>query len=1091
MSRTERQQLKERLRERLRRFFLGDDIFVSYSRKDGLNYAQALAAQLTKRGFLRFIDLLGTDPDERVPESLKSKVRRSTVFILVATEGAALSSAVSEEVAEFAKTKRPIIPIDINGALKHARYEPLVRGLAQTEETDPTHPSDQVMSRIENSFKYTRRNQTLRKVFLGTVVGIFALILSGIVVTHVIARQATEANNRRSAAEERTRLAEERLKEAETKALEAEEQAVAAATRADAAASREEDATRRAKSAERLRAAAETKAGAAERRRLVAEDRRSEADRLAAAARAEAERQQQVNAAQRLANEAELVLKHQPDQLPRSIYLAADSLSQFDSLGIRSLDADVALREGLMLMPRLKRAVDLGESDKLSSARTPDGRYLALASGKRVRVLDTTKDWSVEITLDYPNNGVGNIWLTLSANGRFLATRYTDPASSSALLQVWDVATGKAVTPPWKPIRIEDLSFEFSPDGRYLAVTDGTVTQVYETLTGREVSPPLRSATTPYVMKFSPDGKYLATTGHDKSVAIWDWKNVSGRPAALLEHDARLGDIIFDNSGRYLATKCENYTVRVWDWAADAGRPITPPMKFDGHVHFLSFSPKSRYFAATSWGNARVLEIAKRDAYNELANTFSVAGSRKPSRTSTEEVLRLNPGGFINSIAFSGDENYLATGRYGKMASVWEITTGREVVRVPGYPSVGDVFFRPDDARRLAIRSDNLLREWEVGGVQPAARAEHTSWISALAFSPNGRYFATATPYYDSRGKAHVYVWEVQSGHRVNDIEFVALSGDKKSNYSPSELKFSPDGRYLVIASTVQGNSVRAGACIWAEWDTPHPREIACIDNESGVNALAFSNNGEYLAIAGNDGFARIWEDWDTHHPLLLAEINHEKLPRPLLAETSQEKIVSEVTFSSDGSYIATVSGNVARVWEWRNNVAQPLVTLGDQSPYRSVAFSQNGKYITTVVAHVAVVWDWKTDGGRVVARLRHDGSGVERVGFTPDGQYLYTGGMDSTIRLWEAWETASPREVTRLRADQSQHNIAFSGDGKYLGTVPVGYHHILMWLWRPKDLLAEACSALKGTIVVENWFQVPWEEYIKFSNLSICQRFK
>jgi hypothetical protein len=39
------------------RFLFGDDIFISYSRADGITYAEGLASELAKRGFSCRVDL--------------------------------------------------------------------------------------------------------------------------------------------------------------------------------------------------------------------------------------------------------------------------------------------------------------------------------------------------------------------------------------------------------------------------------------------------------------------------------------------------------------------------------------------------------------------------------------------------------------------------------------------------------------------------------------------------------------------------------------------------------------------------------------------------------------------------------------------------------------------------------------------------------------------------------------------------------------------------------------------------------------------------------------------------------------------------
>src|SRR5262245_47488398 len=93
------------LPERIGRFLFGDDIFISYSRQDGSKYALALARKLAK--YQCYLDQLGTTPGQKIPRRLKRKVRRSSIFVLVATQAAVRSAAVEEEVVLFLQTGRP------------------------------------------------------------------------------------------------------------------------------------------------------------------------------------------------------------------------------------------------------------------------------------------------------------------------------------------------------------------------------------------------------------------------------------------------------------------------------------------------------------------------------------------------------------------------------------------------------------------------------------------------------------------------------------------------------------------------------------------------------------------------------------------------------------------------------------------------------------------------------------------------------------------------------------------------------------------------------------------------------------------------
>jgi hypothetical protein len=185
-----------------------DDIFISYSRRDASTYAAGLADELTKRGFSCFIDRLGTDPDEALPNSLKRRIRGCAMLIVVCTEWGGTRQAIAEEIDEFLRTGRrsSVIPVDFSGAVYGARWYKLIEGIAPEVEANPHalrdgDPSPSVVSRIEKQFRYTRRNERLRRITLATAAVLVALVLASVVAGVYAAQQIRSANEARAEAE--------------------------------------------------------------------------------------------------------------------------------------------------------------------------------------------------------------------------------------------------------------------------------------------------------------------------------------------------------------------------------------------------------------------------------------------------------------------------------------------------------------------------------------------------------------------------------------------------------------------------------------------------------------------------------------------------------------------------------------------------------------------------------------------------------------------------------------------------------------------------------------------------------------------------
>lgn len=223
--------------DKVRRFLFGDDVFISYSRRDTA-YALALADKLTHRKLSCFIDLWGAPAGVELPAEVVERLSRSSMLVLVGTRNAATSENVMKEMLEFKKTKRPIIPItfvgeevfsrirnndvpkELKGTLEDATWYDEIAGIARTAESaerlkpsgtdDTVTPSTSVITRVVNAKGFLSRSRRLRKMFWLSLMTFFVLLT--VVAATAFALVAL--------AEAKTRQAEELEREAKFRAEE-------------------------------------------------------------------------------------------------------------------------------------------------------------------------------------------------------------------------------------------------------------------------------------------------------------------------------------------------------------------------------------------------------------------------------------------------------------------------------------------------------------------------------------------------------------------------------------------------------------------------------------------------------------------------------------------------------------------------------------------------------------------------------------------------------------------------------------------------------------------------------------------------------
>jgi WD40 repeat protein len=252
----------------------------------------------------------------------------------------------------------------------------------------------------------------------------------------------------------------------------------------------------------------------------------------------------------------------------------------------------------------------------------------------------------------------------------------------------------------------------FSADGRHLAwglgdpytswQEDNNKIGLYEVEAG-EIIERLeghRSAVTG--VAFSADGRRLVSAGADSTVRIWDAESWQREKVIDVEDSA--WRMALAANGRTLAIDGPENSVEIRD--LESGRVIHVLKGHSGGTKCLAFSPDGRYLASGGLDyKVKMWEV-------ESGGLKWEAGGLRYS-WSTEE--REGHRGYVLALVFSSDGRYLASGGEYRTVRLWEAETGTQV----------RVF----------------------GGAEPPftlIRGGHPDGVQALAFSPDGRYLASA-----------------------------------------------------------------------------------------------------------------------------------------------------------------------------------------------------------------------------------------------------------------------------------------------------------------------------------------------------------
>jgi WD40 repeat protein len=292
------------------------------------------------------------------------------------------------------------------------------------------------------------------------------------------------------------------------------------------------------------------------------------------------------------------------------------------------------------------------------------------------------------------------------------------------------------------------------------------------------------------------------------------------------------------------------------------------------------------------------------------------------------------------------------------------------------------VAMSPDGKQVACGAKDGTVRLYDLQTRQETRRlGGHASWVTGVAYSPDGTRLASCSGGMDERGRplpGAVLVWNA-----AEEKPFFTY----RDEGSIDGLAFSPDGKRLVTA----GREVQL-------WDLQTGNRSQLLRGHDGqVHGAAWSRDGSLIATAGQDRTVRLWE---VETGALLATL------------TGHAQRVSAVAFSPDGKWLASAGGELrnpgeVRVWDVESRNLYRLLE-GHTDRVAGVCFSPDGKRLASAGADQAIrLWDVATGQevlslrGHTCAVFSRDGqklAGSDRGGFDERGRM-----MPGVVKVWEA----------------------------------------------------------------------------------------
>eukprot|EP01129_Flabellula_baltica_P005804 TRINITY_DN2127_c0_g1_i1.p1 TRINITY_DN2127_c0_g1~~TRINITY_DN2127_c0_g1_i1.p1 ORF type:complete len:2266 (+),score=515.97 TRINITY_DN2127_c0_g1_i1:47-6844(+) len=628
-----------------------------------------------------------------------------------------------------------------------------------------------------------------------------------------------------------------------------------------------------------------------------------------------------------------------------------------------------------------------------SVSYSKDGELLSSAS-----IDGTVKVWDANLGSEITTFGVDSGYMyTCSFNPKNSAELAT--GSNECYINIWNSQVGTVKA------RLEGhtgmiTSLEYSPCGKYIASAseDGRVI-IWDSVTYEQIKTINYHRDAVRALAWSPvESDYrLATCSEDQKVLLWNILS-SDSPYLELNHDGAVLCLSFDSKGKLIVSGSKDKSLRVWD-------------SFNGNLIHTLKGHRDWVSGCHFRGNRIV------------SSSFDFNIRLWNARTGNEISEMQGHQANVNVVKFHPDGATFVSGSYDGDLKIWDSVSSTAITTLKGHSDrVNHTCYSNDGVYIASVSEDGTIKVWSpLASTELETLIGHSGPVRDSRFGPKNEIITSS----DDRSAR---IWEISSPEQdevvssfgfmdeIKQAETVEKQGLSGHSSRINDCRINEDGTLLITASD-------DGSC--RIWDLDSMKMVRIFTDPKERPYVGCDIKGDKFSMVTDTSYVTVY---NVSRGDKLYQVNAFSKPATAIRFLGEENLIvggwssqlKNINFgygsensiypahedwitavaSSEGKYVSAGWDKSCFVFDKNNNRVADLT--GHRDTITGCSISGDGRLAATSSIDTTVkVWDLMTYSETATLYV---GCKVNCVTFGTNetGRYIFTGGEDGFIRMWD-----------------------------------------------------------------------------------------